>query len=167
MESENIVLGKINKKKRYLNNGKYGHYLNYDGKNYSTKYICKWEVHTHYVLWDRLGKKYILVRTLDEKYILKHSSTRLFDTIPGHKSVRTCSHRVCTMVCDSRCLVQVLVFNSQEVPAWCRCLFFNCQEVPALCRCSFKMFRGARSERVPTLKGDNSLRLLGAGYFTP
>ena len=34
MESENIVIGKINKKKCYLNNGKYGHYLTYDGKNY-------------------------------------------------------------------------------------------------------------------------------------
>ena len=34
MESENIVIGKINKKKCYLNNGKYGHYLSYDGKNY-------------------------------------------------------------------------------------------------------------------------------------
>jgi topoisomerase IA-like protein len=34
MESENIVLGKINKKKCYLNDGKYDHYLNYDGKNY-------------------------------------------------------------------------------------------------------------------------------------
>ena len=34
MESENIVIGKIDKKKCYLNNGKYGHYLTYDGKNY-------------------------------------------------------------------------------------------------------------------------------------
>ena len=34
MESDNIVIGKINKKKVYLNNGKYGHYLNHDGKNY-------------------------------------------------------------------------------------------------------------------------------------
>jgi hypothetical protein len=34
MESENIVLGKINKKKCYINNGKYGHYLSCDGKNY-------------------------------------------------------------------------------------------------------------------------------------
>jgi len=34
MESDNKVLGKIDKKKCYLNNGKYGHYLNYDGKNY-------------------------------------------------------------------------------------------------------------------------------------
>ena len=34
MDSENIVLGKINKKKVYLNNGKYGHYLCCDGKNY-------------------------------------------------------------------------------------------------------------------------------------
>ena len=34
MESENIVLGKINKKKVYLNDGKYGHYLNHDSKNY-------------------------------------------------------------------------------------------------------------------------------------
>ena len=34
MESENIVIGKINKKKIYLNNGKYGHYLSCDGKNY-------------------------------------------------------------------------------------------------------------------------------------
>ena len=34
MDSENIVLGKIDKKKCYLNNGKYGHYLNHDGKNY-------------------------------------------------------------------------------------------------------------------------------------
>ena len=34
MESENIVIGKINKKKCYLNNGKYGHYLSCDGKNY-------------------------------------------------------------------------------------------------------------------------------------
>ena len=33
MESDNIVIGKINKKKVYLNNGKYGHYLSY-GKNY-------------------------------------------------------------------------------------------------------------------------------------
>ena len=32
MESENIVLGKINKKKVYLNNGTYGHYLICDGK---------------------------------------------------------------------------------------------------------------------------------------
>ena len=32
MESDNIVIGKINKKKVYLNNGKYGHYLNHDGK---------------------------------------------------------------------------------------------------------------------------------------
>ena len=34
MESDNIVIGKINKKKCYLNNGKYGHYLNHDGKNH-------------------------------------------------------------------------------------------------------------------------------------
>ncbi len=34
MESDNIVIGKINKKKCYLNNGKYGHYLNHDSKNY-------------------------------------------------------------------------------------------------------------------------------------
>ena len=34
MESDNIVIGKINKKKVYLNNGKYGHYLTCDGKNY-------------------------------------------------------------------------------------------------------------------------------------
>ena len=34
MESDNIVIGKINKKKVYLNNGKYGHYLNHDSKNY-------------------------------------------------------------------------------------------------------------------------------------
>ncbi len=34
MESENIVLGKINKKKCHLNNGKYGHYLSCDDKNY-------------------------------------------------------------------------------------------------------------------------------------
>ncbi len=34
MDSENVVLGKIDKKKYYLNNGKYGHYLNHDGKNY-------------------------------------------------------------------------------------------------------------------------------------
>ena len=34
MESDNIVIGKINKKKCYLNNGKYGHYLNHYGKNY-------------------------------------------------------------------------------------------------------------------------------------
>ena len=34
MESENIVLGKINKKKVYLNDGKYGHYLSYESKNY-------------------------------------------------------------------------------------------------------------------------------------
>ena len=34
MESENIVLGKINIKKCYLNEGKYGHYLSYDGKNF-------------------------------------------------------------------------------------------------------------------------------------
>ena len=34
MESDNIVLGKINEKKVYLNNGKYGHYLSCDGKNY-------------------------------------------------------------------------------------------------------------------------------------
>ena len=34
MESENIIIGKISNKKCYLNNGKYGHYLNHDGKNY-------------------------------------------------------------------------------------------------------------------------------------
>ncbi len=34
MESENIVIDKINKKKAYLNNGKYGYYLSCDGKNY-------------------------------------------------------------------------------------------------------------------------------------
>ena len=34
METDNIVIGKINKKKCYLNNGKYGYYLNHDGKNY-------------------------------------------------------------------------------------------------------------------------------------
>jgi hypothetical protein len=34
MESDSIVLGKINKKKCYLNDGKYGHYLSCDGKNY-------------------------------------------------------------------------------------------------------------------------------------
>ena len=34
MESENIFIGKINKMKCYLNNGKYGHYLSCDGKNY-------------------------------------------------------------------------------------------------------------------------------------
>ncbi len=34
MESENIVLDKINKKKYYLNEGKYGHYLTHDSKNY-------------------------------------------------------------------------------------------------------------------------------------
>jgi topoisomerase IA-like protein len=34
MESENKVIGKINKKKCYLNHGKYGHYLTVDSKNY-------------------------------------------------------------------------------------------------------------------------------------
>jgi topoisomerase IA-like protein len=34
MESEKIVLGRINKKKVYLNDGKYGHYLTYETKNY-------------------------------------------------------------------------------------------------------------------------------------
>jgi topoisomerase IA-like protein len=34
MESENIVLGKINEKKCYLNEGKYGHFLTHDSKNY-------------------------------------------------------------------------------------------------------------------------------------
>ena len=34
MESESKVLGKINKKKCYLNLGKYGHYLTVDSKNY-------------------------------------------------------------------------------------------------------------------------------------
>lgn len=34
MESENKILGKINKKKCYLNNGKYGYYLIFDSKNY-------------------------------------------------------------------------------------------------------------------------------------
>ena len=34
MESESKVLGKINKKKCYLNHGKYGHYLTVDSKNY-------------------------------------------------------------------------------------------------------------------------------------
>ncbi len=33
MESDNIVIGKINKKKCYLNNGKYGHYLNHGGNS--------------------------------------------------------------------------------------------------------------------------------------
>ena len=32
MESENIVLGKINKRKVYLNDGKYGNYLTYETK---------------------------------------------------------------------------------------------------------------------------------------
>ena len=34
MEFENIVLSKINKKKVYLNDGKYGPYLTYETKNY-------------------------------------------------------------------------------------------------------------------------------------
>ncbi len=39
MESDNKVLGKIDRRKCYLNNGylnnnKYGYDLNYDGKNY-------------------------------------------------------------------------------------------------------------------------------------
>ena len=34
MESDNKVIGKINKKKCYLNLGKYGHYLTVDSKNY-------------------------------------------------------------------------------------------------------------------------------------
>ena len=34
METDNKALGKINKKKCYLNNGKYGHYLTLDSKNY-------------------------------------------------------------------------------------------------------------------------------------
>ena len=34
MESESKVLGKIDKKKCYLNHGKYGYYLNHDEKNY-------------------------------------------------------------------------------------------------------------------------------------
>ena len=35
MDNNNsIVVGKINKKKCYLNNGKYGHYITYDTKNY-------------------------------------------------------------------------------------------------------------------------------------
>jgi hypothetical protein len=34
LESDNKVSGKIDRKKYYLNNGKYGPYLNYDGKNY-------------------------------------------------------------------------------------------------------------------------------------
>ena len=34
METDNIVIGKINKKKCYLNHGKYGHYLTFDSKNY-------------------------------------------------------------------------------------------------------------------------------------
>ncbi len=32
--NSDTVLGKINKKKCCLNEGKYGHYLNPDGKNY-------------------------------------------------------------------------------------------------------------------------------------
>jgi len=35
MDNNNsVVIGKINKKKCYLNNGKYGHYITYDTKNY-------------------------------------------------------------------------------------------------------------------------------------
>ena len=34
MESEGKLLGKINKKKCYLNHGKYGHYITFDSKNY-------------------------------------------------------------------------------------------------------------------------------------
>ena len=35
MDNNNsIVVSKINKKKCYLNNGKYGHYITYDTKNY-------------------------------------------------------------------------------------------------------------------------------------
>ena len=34
METDNKALGKIDKKKCYLNNGKYGHYLTLDSKNY-------------------------------------------------------------------------------------------------------------------------------------
>ena len=35
MDNNNsVVVGKINKKKCYLNNGKYGHYITYDTKNY-------------------------------------------------------------------------------------------------------------------------------------
>ena len=34
MEFESKVLGKLNNKKCYLNDGKYGFYLSYDGKNY-------------------------------------------------------------------------------------------------------------------------------------
>ena len=32
--NSDTALGKINKKKCYLNEGKYGHYLTHDGKNY-------------------------------------------------------------------------------------------------------------------------------------
>jgi hypothetical protein len=39
MESENIVLGKINKKKVYLNHGKYGHYLTYETKHFK---VSEW-----------------------------------------------------------------------------------------------------------------------------
>ena len=34
MDFESKVLGKLNGKKCYLNDGKYGFYLSYDGKNY-------------------------------------------------------------------------------------------------------------------------------------
>ncbi len=35
MDNNNsVVIGKINQKKCYLNNGKYGHYITYDTKNY-------------------------------------------------------------------------------------------------------------------------------------
>jgi len=35
MDNNNsVVIGKINKKKCYLNNGKYGHYITFDTKNY-------------------------------------------------------------------------------------------------------------------------------------
>ena len=32
--NSDTAFGKINKKKCYLNEGKYGHYLTHDGKNY-------------------------------------------------------------------------------------------------------------------------------------
>ena len=34
MENKNLILGKINKKVCYLNNGQYGYYLSFDKKNF-------------------------------------------------------------------------------------------------------------------------------------
>jgi topoisomerase IA-like protein len=77
METDNKALGKINKKKCYLNNGKYGHYLTLDSKNYKVPE------------WFPVEKMDIDIAERLIDYKIKMSEQWLESTAKGEKSSHT------------------------------------------------------------------------------